>query len=70
MNVEEVFEQWSDIEEESNESDSSSDSEEEDIDYKRDEEQSWRKETGTFLCIFLLCFASANMKKQTQKTPL
>ena len=66
MNLEEVFEQWSDIEE-SDESDSSSDSEEEDIDYESDEEQSWREETGKFLCIFLLCFTSANMKKNTQK---
>ena len=31
MNIEEVFEQWSDIESESDESDSSSESEEEDI---------------------------------------
>ena len=41
MNVEEFFEQWSDIEE-SGEIDSSSDSEEQDIDYENDKEQSWR----------------------------
>ena len=67
MNVEEVFEQWSDMEEESDESDSSSDSEEEDIDYESDEEQSWREETGKFLCIFLLWFTSASMKNKTKK---
>ena len=62
MNIEEVFEQWSDIESESDESDSSSESDEEDIGNESDE-QSWREETGRFLCISLVCFTSTNITK-------
>ena len=64
MNIEEVFEQWSDIESESDESDSSSESEEEDIGNEiESDEQSWREETGKSLCISIVCFTSANITK-------
>ena len=65
MNIEEVFEQWSDIESESDESDSSSGSEEEDIGNEiESDEQSWREETGKSLCISIVCFTSANITKK------
>ena len=61
MNIEEVFEQWSDIESESDESDSSSESEEEDIGNEiESDEQSWREA----LCISIVCFTSANITKK------
>ena len=61
MNIEEVFEQWSDIESESDESDSSSESEEEDIGNEiESDEQSWREA----LCISIVCFTSGNITKK------
>ena len=58
MNVEEVFEQWSNIEEESDECVCSSESEDQDMDYESDDKQSWGEDTGKFLCIFLAAFTS------------
>ena len=68
MNIEEVFEQWSDIESEIDESDSSSESEEENIGNESDE-QSWREDTGKFLCISIVCFTSANITKKHNHWP-